>query len=101
MRKFKTIHILTVVIYLCLSLFPALPYQHCNFAKADLPSLNKILQNDSFQEAVFSNRKSDSKAFTLVIPQITRPLRINLTKKLYHSAFPATPVNTETFVLRC
>ncbi len=101
MRKFKTIQILTVAIYLCLFLFPALPYQHNNFVKADFHSLNKILQNEPFQEAVFSSRKSESKAFALVIPQITPPSRINLTKKLYHSAFLTTPVNTKSFVLRC
>jgi hypothetical protein len=46
MRKFKTIRILTVAIYLCLPLFAGLPYPHNNLAKADFPSLNKILQND-------------------------------------------------------
>ncbi len=78
MRKSKTIRILTVTMYLSLFLFAALPYQHNNCIKADFPSLNKILQNDPFQDAVFSSRKSESKASTHVIPRITLPSRINL-----------------------
>jgi len=98
---FKAIQILTVAIYLCLLLFAALPNQHNNFEKADLPSLSKILENGPFQNAVFPSRKSESKAFVSVIPQITFPLRINLAKKLYCAGFLTTPIKIKSFILRC
>jgi hypothetical protein len=101
MRKSKTIRILAVAMYLCLLLLAALPYQHNNFIKVDFPSMNKIPQHDSFQDAVCSSRQSESKAFVSVIPRIIVPSRINFTKKLYHSVFLTPPVNTKSFALRC